>query len=281
MNLEQLKQLDEIARSSSISDAAARLRISQPALSRSMQRLESELRQPLFNRDGRHTELNEAGEIALDYARQILRDERLMRDALTAYARRDHVLAVGTVAPAPLWRLTAKLIERYPQTMLTSQTLEQHDVERSIINGDIDLGISLRPLMLPTVRVTQLMTENLSVLVPAAHPLANRATLSASELDGEAFMLFSQIGFWKKYCDTYLTHSRFVVQEDRTVFEQLSRTSDLLYFASDAPSATFKIPEGRVSIPLRDTAAHATFYLLIKTSARSEAQAAFDWVAEH
>lgn len=279
MDLEQLKQLDEIDRAGSISAAASRLRISQPALSRSMQRLETELAQPLFDREGRRSELNEAGKIVLDYARQILRDERMMREALAAYTRREHVLTVGTVAPAPLWRLTAKLVERYPQTMLTSQTLDEAAVERAVINGDIDLGISLRPVMLPTVRGIQLMTESLSVILPATHPLANHATLSAADLDGETFMLYSQIGFWKSYCDNCLPHSRFVVQEDRTVFEQLSHTGDLLYFASDAPAAAFTIPEGRISIPLRDTSAHATFYLLVNTGARPEALAAFDWIA--
>lgn len=279
MDIEQLRQLDEIDRAKSISAAAERLRISQPALSRSMQRLESELGQELFNRAGRRCETNEAGRIALDYARQILRDERLMREALAAFARREHVLSVGTVAPAPLWRLTAQLVERYPQIMLTSHTMEQRDVERAVMNGDIDLGISLRPLMLPTVRGARLMTESLSAVLPANHPLAGEPTLSAAQLDGETFLLFNQIGFWKNYCDTCFPHSRFVVQEDRTVFEQLSRTSGFLYFASDAPAAAFEIPPERVVVPLRDTSAHATFYLLTSTQARPEAQAAFDWVA--
>ena len=279
MDIEHLRQLDAIDRTGTISAAAARLNISQPALSRSIQRLEAELGQPLIDRSGRHSQLNEAGRIALDYARQILRDERLMREALNAYARRESVLSVATVAPAPLWRLTALLVERFPQTMLTSQTLAQEDVERAIINGQIDLGISTRPVMLPTVRYTQLMTESLSVVLPAGHPLASRPTLSAAELDGETFLLYSQIGFWKSFCDTALARSRFVTQEDRTVFLQLAKTTDLLFFVSDAPQNNMDEIEGKVVVPLRDAAAHATFYLLTGTAARPEAQAAFDWVA--
>lgn len=67
-----------------------------------MQRLEAELGQSLIDRSGRHSQLNEAGKIALDYAHQILREERLMREALNVYARRQNVLSVATVAPAPL-----------------------------------------------------------------------------------------------------------------------------------------------------------------------------------
>lgn len=279
MDIEQLRQLDAIERTGTISGAAAQLSISQPALSRSIQRLEMELGQPLIDRSGRHSQLNEAGRIALDYARQILRDERLMREALSAYSRRESVLSVATVAPAPLWRLTAQLIERFPQTMLTSQTLSREEVERAIINGQIDLGISTHPVMLPTVRYTQLMTESLSVVLPAEHPLASRSTLSAAELDGETFLLYNQIGFWKSFCDTALTRSRFVTQEDRTVFAQLAKTTDLLYFVSDAPQNAIGELKGKVVVPLRDATAHATFYLLVSDSARPEACAAFDWVA--
>ena len=163
--------------------------------------------------------------------------------------------------------------------MLTSQTLLQKDVERSIINGQIDLGISIRPIMLPTVRYTQLMTESLSVVLPEDHPLAGRPSLCAAELDGETFLLYSQIGFWQTFCDTLLTHSRFVTQEDRTVFLQLMQTTDLPFFASDAPQNDVGALEGKVVVPLRDAAAHATFYLLVNEAARPEAQAAFDWVA--
>lgn len=279
MELEQMRQLVAIDEAGTISAAAERLHLSQPALSRSIQRLETELGQPLVDRSGRRAELNQAGRLALDYARQMLRDERLMREALADLARREHVLTVATVAPAPLWRLTALLVERFPQTVLTSETLDEGDVEQRVINNEVGFGISLRPVMLPNVRSTRLMTESLSVSLPASHPLAGAATLSSAELDGETFLLFNQIGFWRGYCDRCFKRSRFVVQEDRTVFEQLARTSDLPYFVSDAPSAAFSSPEGRVTVPFRDTSAHATFYLLVNVEARAEAQEAFDWIA--
>lgn len=244
-----------------------------------MQRLEVELGQPLFDRAGRHLKLNDAGRIALDYAQQILRDERLMRDALDAHARHQSVLSVATVAPAPLWRLTALLVERMPEMMLTSGTHSQEDVERMLINGQVDLGISMRPMMLPTMRYAQLMTESLSVVLPQDHPLASRTTLSAAELDGESFLLYNQIGFWRGFCDALLPHSRFVTQEDRTVFLQLAQTTELLFFVSDAPQNDIGTPVGKVIVPLRDATAHATFYLLVHANARPEAQRAFNLIA--
>ncbi|MFC2624631.1 MAG: LysR family transcriptional regulator [Propionibacterium acidifaciens] len=278
MDLEQLRQLDAIANAGTMSAAARTVHISQPALSRSLRRLETELGQPLFDRVGRRLEMNEAGRIALEHARQILRDERLMRDALDEAARRTKALRVGTVAPAPLWRLTALIVERFPQTVLTSQMLAEADVEAGIIAGNIDLAVALRTHPLPTVRSTRLMVENLAVALPADHALAGRSAVSAAELDGETFLLLADIGFWRERCDRHLPHAQFVVQEDRGVFEQLTRTSALPYFVTDAPSLSAPAP-GRVVVPIRDAMAHATFYLLARTGGRQETTDVFDWVS--
>lgn len=278
MNFEQLAQISAIDELGTLSAAAEKMHISQPALSRSIQRLETELGQPLFDRNGRNITLNDAGRIAVTYARQILREKELMRDALDTHARRARALTIGTVAPAPLWRLTALTVERFPQLIMTSETMTVEAIEKGILNNTIDLGISMRPYMLPTVKSCQLMTESLSISLPAEHPLARKKILSAKNLDGETFLLSSGIGFWMDYCDTHFPNSKFIVQEDRVVFEQMLGTTTLPYFVSDVPSLRAHVPETRTIVPLSDTAAHATFYLLVSEKARPEALELFDWV---
>lgn len=278
MDFEQLQQLEAIERTGTFSAAAHELHISQPALTRSMQRLEAELGQPLFDRAGRSAQINEAGQIALDYAKQILREKYLMREALSEHARRARALVVGTVAPAPLWRLTALIVERFPTSILTSKTFETERLEREVLNGGVDLGISLKPCMMPTVSCCQLMTESLSVCLPSDHPLANRKSLSTAELDGESFLLYQGIGFWQDFCDTHFPHSKFVIQEDRTVFHQMIPSTPLIYFVTDVPSLRSAVPEGRTVVPLQDAAAHATYYLLVQDGARQEALDIFDWI---
>ncbi|MDU0348006.1 LysR family transcriptional regulator [Actinomyces sp. MRS3W] len=277
MDFEQLSQLEAIARAGTLSAAARTLHLSQPALSRSLQRLETELGQPLFDRPGRRLVLNEAGRVALDHAGRLLREEQAMRTALDDVARRTRALRVGTVAPAPLWRLTSLIVERFPGLMLTSQTLGREEVEEGVVSGELDLGISLRPHPLPTVRSTWLMVENLAVALPAGHALAGSKQVTAAELDGETFLLLADIGFWRERCDTYLPHAQFVVQEDRDVFEQLTQSTDMPYFVTDAPSLAVPRP-GRVVVPIRDAMAHATFYLLHRPDGRREAERIFDWV---
>ena len=272
-----MRQLEAIAREGTVSAAAGAVHISQPALSRSIARLESELGQSLFDRIGRRLELNEAGRVDLEYARQILRDERLMRDALDDVARRTKALRVGTVAPAPLWRLTALMVERFPQMVLTSRLIAEDEVESGILDGALDLGIALRPHAPPGVRSCRLMTENLSVSLPAGHRLAGRESVGAADLNGESFLLLGAIGFWREACDRAFPRSEFIVQEDRGVFEQLARTTAMAYFVTDAPSLSASRP-GRVVVPIRDAMAHATYYLLDRLGSRQEAADVFDWV---
>lgn len=279
MNFDQLHQLDAIATHGTISAAAEHLHISQPALSRSLARLEDELGVKLLDRNGRKVSLNQAGSTALEYVRAILHEQRLMRIALDDLANRTSTLLVGTVAPAPLWRLTAQSIERFPDRLLSSRTMHQRDVEREIIDRNIDLGITRKPLHYPAVCCCHLMDETLSITAPINHPLAQKSKLTFSDIDGEDFLLMDNIGFWHGLVNEKLPHSSFLVQEDRMVFEQLAVTSPLLGFVTDATYLSGEM-SGRVVVPLDEPEAHVSFYLLANVDGSKQALELFSWIED-
>lgn len=277
MNFEQLHQLDTLDKLGTISATARHLRISQPALSRSLARLEQELGISLLERKGRMVEFNQAGKTALEYIHSILHEERLMRISLDELASRTSTLLVGTVAPAPLWRLTAQSIERFPERLLSSHTMTQRDVEREIIDRNIDLGITRKPLHYPAVRCCHLMDETLAITAPVTHHLAHKQVLTFTELDGEDFLLMGNIGFWQDMVSEKMPHSSFLVQEDRMVFEQLAVSSPLLGFVTDAAYLSGEMA-GRVVVPLNEADAKISFYLLVNIDGPKHALELFDWV---
>lgn len=280
MEFEQLRQLDAMERCATMTEAARRLHLSQPALSRSMQRLETEFGQPLFDREGRSMRLNDAGRVAVDWARQILRDERLMRDALDAVARRARTLRVGTVAPAPLWRLTSLMVERFPQETLTSESHAGNDqVVRGVIDGTFDLGIVTEPPDSALLSSCWIMDENLSVTLPPNHPLAARKAVTPVDLDGETFLLAGDIGFWRDGVDAALPHATFIEQRDREVFAQLVHTTPYCAFVTDAPFLQGEIA-GRAVVPIDDALAHARFFLIVRKAATGLARDLFAWVQD-
>lgn len=285
MDFGQLRQLVAIADEETMSAAADVLRMPQPTLSRSIRRLEDDFGFALFDRVGRKVTLNDAGRTAVEWARQLLRDEQLMREAVETSARQTQMLRVGTVAPAPLWRLTALLVERFPRETLTSRMLDQQGIIHMVSNGTLDLGIieanipSAKPKALRDagLRSCPLMVEELSIILPPSHPLAAYKSLTAAQLDRETFLIMTDIGFWRQRVDHALPHATFIELNDSMVFSQLAHSSPYCMFITNAPFRGDP-PAGRVIVPFDDPAAHADFLLVTRDSARSMALELFDWV---
>lgn len=279
MELEQLKQLEEIRRQGTISAAADALHISQPALSRSIKRLEDDLGQELFERTRNRARFNEAGELALEHADTILANVRRMREAFDELSRRQRTLRVVSVAPAPNWRFSALALEHDPSTLLEPEIVTAKDAVRSLLNREAAFAITLRPIQLPNVVSQPFMTEDLYLYAPANSDLAAHKTVSFSNLDGRPFIIFEQIGFWMDIVRRDLSHSEIIVQKDRMVFRQLVAASGLLCFTTDVPENDAVFPS-RVSIPIVDADAHATFFLSTMVDAPSEVTALFRHIRE-
>ncbi len=234
VEFEQLRQIDAIARTGTFSAAAEALHTSQPSVSRSMRALERELGCELFNRSRNHVELNEAGELALKHARAILAEERRMRDAFDDLTRTNRTLNVASVAPAPVWRLASRVTERFPGTMLTSETIDdEQEVERRLFDRSADLAITRRPIGLPNVVCVPFMVENLFIYAPATDPIAQQTSVKLADLDGRTFLMNADVGFWGDMTRAALPNARIIMQQDSNVLAQLIRTSDVLGFVTD------------------------------------------------
>ena len=279
MELEQLRQLVAVGETGTMSAAAERASITQPSLSRSMRRLEAELGYELFDRTRNRAELNEAGKVAFERARDVLAAEQRMRDALDEVARRKRTLRVAAVAPAPVWNLTARTVERFPGTILAPETLPDAEVERRLFDRTADLAITRRPLALPNCECVPLMSESLLLCAPAGHPLAARAHVSFADLAGETFLVLEDIGFWEEIFEPGILDVHVIRQRDREVFLQLVQSSGILCFTSDAPQNSGAIT-GRANVPISDAAAHATFYLVTLKDAPERVLEIVGWVRE-
>lgn len=279
MELEQLRQLVEIRERGTISAAAEALHLSQPALSRSVRRLEADLGQQLFARSRNRVRFNEAGELALEHADAILGEVRRMQEAFDELARRQRTIKIASVAPAPNWRLVALALERDPHTVLDPDILEERAVMRALINRDASFAITRRPIQLPNVLSAPLMTEDLLLNAPETSPFARRTNVHLSELDGQTFLVFEQVGFWMDVVGRHLPHSEVIVQKDRTVFLQLVQSTQLLSFTTEAVENP--ATPGHVAVPIADADAHATFFLSIMHDAPKHVRALFDWIVEH
>lgn len=277
MELEQLRQLDAVASCGTFSAAAERTNISQPALSRSMRRLEAELGASLFERTRNSAELNEAGRLALEHAQGILRDVARMQEDLDGLHARRSMLRVGTCAPAPLWRLMPAIAERRLELVANPETMPVAELERRLLDGSLDFAILPHRPEGEGVRVAPIMREDLCAFLPRSHPLAGRSSLSLAELDGETFLLYAGVGFWRGICERLMPRAHYVTQDDYLVFSQLARTSPLPSFVTNE-SELKRAGLDRVSVPLEDADVHVTFYLAMRDRSDHSLGELMDWL---
>ena len=94
------------------------------------------------------------------------------------------------------------------------------------------------------------------------------------------FLILTGIGFWRELVEHALPHATFAGQDDRMVFTQLARTTPHCTFVTDAPYMENNPVPGRTVVPLEDSEAHVTFYLVARANATGLAAGLFDWCAK-
>lgn len=266
LNLLELEQLAAFAEYGTLSKAAEKLNISQPTITRTMQRLEEEFAVPLFERSKNHIALNETGEQAVSYAVQLLKDAKEAVDAVRAFDRSRHTITVSSCAPAPLWRLLPALSDAFPDMTLSSSIKNNASVLEDVKSGHCLLavlpGIPEEGKIPETYCCRPFMKENLAVCVPPDHVLAGYKEVSFEVLNGYNFLLGTRLGFWDDMCREKMPASRFLVQTDQFTMEELIRESSLPCFVTDVAEYDEEIYGDRIVIPVSDQAAKITFHIV-------------------
>lgn len=269
IELQQLEQFVTIAKAGTISKAADILLISQPALTRSLQRLEDELGLKLFDRKKNKIMLNDNGLLALEYAEKLLDEAKSMVEKLQAYDRSKYTISIGSCAPAPNWALTYIFHQLYPEMKIVDELLYEKDkLLEGLKKDQYSLIVLDHPIDDPNLICVDLFSEHLYLSVPPAHPLAFLPQISFQDINGESVLLLSRIGFWYDLCLKEMPDSHLLVQEDETVLNELKKASAIPTFRTDITIQREQHTENRVYIPISDESAQMHFYAIYKKKNR-------------
>lgn len=267
--LYQLEQLLAVSEYGTLSNAAEHLHVSQPALSRSMQRLETELHVSLFNRQKNKIELNENGQMAVDYAQQIVDKCQDMIERIQAFERSQRTILVGFCAPVPLWEIPPVLSNLYPDRTISSEMRKNEVLLQGLRDDVYQLIILPYPVEEQGITCVKYGEEHLFFSLPPAHPLSGSKALYMKDLNGETMLLRNRLGFWRDITDKKMPDTRFLEQED-FAFDELVKTSALPSFTTDVVLKREGNSPNRVNIPILDEEANVTYYCLYKPSARND-----------
>lgn len=194
MDTAQLRQFLAVARLGNITRAADELAISQPALSRSIQRLEEEFGKPLLERKTRAVELTEAGVLVQRRAEEVLRilDDTKARIADDAHTGRLRIGVIPTIAPYFLPGFLRKFGKEFPAAELVIQEDTTDNLLARCKQGEIDLAILALPIAAKYVDTEELFKEELLLTMPVNHPLAKKKRVVLDDVEPYPFVLLGE-----------------------------------------------------------------------------------------
>lgn len=262
-----LKNLVAIARNKTMLAASEELALSPSALTRSMKLLEDELGVHLFERAKNKISLNEVGRAAVGYAERIILLSQEMRENLSLLEKQSRVILIGSVAPAPVWILQENPPKDFGGRTIEFQIMDEKKLMRQFRLEKFERAIfpfaaEKSEEYLRKFSSLKICDERLYFSLPKNHRFAKKKSLSFSEMDGETFIVASEIGFWDDVHKRCLPSSRFIIQSDKTALEEITRNSSLPHFVTDLSMRFQRRPvEEKAVIPISDKDATAEFFL--------------------
>jgi len=200
-----LRSFVAVAEEGSLTHAARRLYVSQPALTKQIHRLETLLGTALFTRSRSGTALTEAGRALAAQAPALLADwDRMLADTRRAARAGAKILRVGFLASAAneaTPRIVAAFSRLRPGWRVEMRQSSWADPTAGLDSGDTDVALVRLPFPgQEALRVTELFTEPRVVALAASHPLAAREVIDFSELLDEPFVAApAQTGAWRDH----------------------------------------------------------------------------------
>lgn len=262
IELVQLEQLVAVNRYGTLSKAAEELHLSQPAISRSMQKLEGDLQVTLFERKKNKLTLNANGALAVEYAARVLGEMGDFVDRVRAFDRASRTISLGSCAPAPMWDLLPALSVQFPEMAVSSELSGNcEQLLTGLKNGTYQIIILPYAVEAPGLSCVEYESEQLMFSLPPGHALCEAKGLYMKDLDGETIPLFAQLGMWHELCHIKMPSAHFLMQTERDDLTALVQASALPSFTSDLMQQR-NPSTNRISIPILDEEASVTYYIL-------------------
>lgn len=241
MNLRQLEHFLAVIEEGTLGRASRKLNLSQPAISKSIQKLEEQLGATLLERGPRGMSPTAFGRTLQRHARVIRTQTDRARqeiDALRGLAQGSVTFGCGpsaaiAVVPQALQRFSVK----YPAITVNVVTGLAEVIFGSLAEGAAEFVVAPnQPLAMPDIGCEPLYIDHTSVVARAGHPILRRRTVALADLVGQRWMLPQRNDLMRQYFDTQFLAAGLVppvpVWESNSVplIKQAVSSSDALTF---------------------------------------------------
>ena len=191
MDVNQLEVLVTVASERSFSRAAEVLNRTQPAISQAIRRLETEIGEKLFDRSSKDGKLTFAGEVLLDYAKQMLNLRQNARTAITEMRDLHHGKVTISANEHTVFYLLPVIEEfrkRHPLIKIEVQRGVASRIPKQITAREVELGVISFTPNDDSIRSMSVLSDELVLIVSPGHNLADRSVVSIKDLGDEIFV---------------------------------------------------------------------------------------------
>ena len=193
MDFAQLEYFISVAKTQNMHVSSENLHISQPALSRSIKRLEEELGVVLFDRNNHNICLNRYGQLFLKYAELCLNNYREGKEAIQKFLRNtQNKISIM----CPMFYLTGLVFDAFcsvnPNISVEYHLFPYWAIEDALLNKELDFCVTVHPVSDPQIESTLIMPITMGIICPKGHRLEKRSYVTIDELRNENHISFPE-----------------------------------------------------------------------------------------
>lgn len=264
-----LEALVAFAKYGTLSATAEHLMVTQPTVTRGMQKLEDELGVTLFKRTPNRISLTETGQLASKEAEKLLEAKQAFIKHIQDFEKHSGKIRLGSVAPGPLYIAEDVGSEHIS---IDNDLLSENEVIAKLLSQDYQLIFTYQEIQTDDIESLYVGTESLRVNSDAMVVPANKTETTFQEMAGFSFVVLRDIGIWQQIIEDNIPNAKFIYQDEVDDFNEIRRYSSLPYFTTNITQLTreSQVHNRRLEMLITDETAQIDFYLAYLKTNKSQ-----------
>ena len=202
MNLNQLKLFYLAVKEKNLTHAAAELNITQPAVTKGIQRLQEHYEVVLVDKLGKNMKLTPAGEQLFQIAKKIFELEKLADDCMADFQKDNlkhlKLSASESFGAYYLPDFINQFNGKSPDVQVTLEVLSNQQVVENTINLQNDIGFVSFPVKNRKLQTIEIVQDQVVIILNPSHPLVEKKCLQAEDLEGQMIIMHEEGSYFQK-----------------------------------------------------------------------------------
>jgi DNA-binding transcriptional LysR family regulator len=216
MNLNQLKIFYYAARNGNLSVAAQALFITQPAVTKGIQRLQEHYEIRFVDFVGKKLVLTDAGEVLYEIAEKIFELENQAEESIRDFQQRKRghirILSSESFGDYYLPQIIIPFNKAYPLIRVSMNILPTEQVVENTASLNCDLGFISYPTAHKKLVVKEVLEDKLVIITPPKHPLAQKKGLVPKDLEKHPFIMHEKGSAPRRAIEEFIRESHISVK---------------------------------------------------------------------